>query len=138
MAAAAAAAAAAARQRMLEEEEEMTPYSRDDLDHDWEYKIVRANTAAFRSPAALNRLLEEEARAGWVLVEKFDDSRVRFKRPRSARQRDASLPAGVDPYRVRYGISEGAYVTLILVVVFGVLALILGFIFLLESLGVFR
>jgi hypothetical protein len=138
MAAGAAAAAAAARQQMLAEEEEMTPYSRDELDTDWEFKIVRANTGVFRSPAVFNRLIEEEARAGWVLLEKFDDSRLRFKRPRSARLRDANLPAGVDPYRVRYGISEGLYVTLILVVVFGVLALIIGGMFLLESLGAFR
>jgi hypothetical protein len=137
--AAAAAAAAAARQRMLaEEEEEMTSYSRDELADDWEFKIVRANTNVFRSPATFNRLVEEEARAGWVLLEKFDDSRVRFKRPRSARQRDASLPAGVDPYRVRYGISEGAYVTIVLVVVFGILALILGPMFLLAALGILR
>jgi hypothetical protein len=110
---------------MEEEEEQMTPYSREELENDWEFKIVRSQTGTFRKQAALQNLLEEEARAGWQLVEKFDNSRVRFKRPRSARQRDAQLPAGVDPYRVHYGISEGALVAAILVAVFGAIGLIM-------------
>jgi hypothetical protein len=123
MAAAGAAAAAAAAQRAMEEEEEqMTPYSREELEQDWEFKIVRANTGVFGRPAVFNKLIEEEARAGWVLVEKFDNSRVRFKRPRSARLGDAQLPNNVDPYRTRYGMSEGAFAVLILVLVFGGIA----------------
>ena len=53
----------------------------------------------------LNKLLEEEAQTGWVMLEKLDDSRIRFKRPRSARTKDAYLPDGVDPYRTQHGIS---------------------------------
>jgi hypothetical protein len=137
-AAGAAAAAAAAQQQMLEEEEQMTPYTRGELDDDWEFKIVRANTGVFGKPATFNKLIEEEARAGWQLVEKFDNSRVRFKRPRSARQRDAGLPPGVDPYRVRYGMSEGAYVAVILTIVIGSLALLVLGVVLLETVGVSR
>lgn len=87
------AAAAAERQQMMfaEEEEDMTGYTQDDLNNDWEFKIVRSDTAAFRKPEVLKKLLEEEARVGWVMLEKFDDGRVRFKRPRSARTRDALL-----------------------------------------------
>jgi hypothetical protein len=70
----------------------MTPYSREELENDWEFKIIRSQTGAFRNQAALQKLMEEEARAGWQMVEKFDNSRVRFKRPRSARQRDANCP----------------------------------------------
>ena len=70
---------------------------------DWEFKIVRSNSAAFRNPEILEKLMEEEAQAGWVMLEKFDDSRVRFKRPRSARSKDTFLPDGVDPYRTQYG-----------------------------------
>ena len=81
----------------------MTQYTQDDLSNDWEFKIVRSDTAAFRNPEALNELIEEEAQAGWVMLEKLDDSRIRFKRPRSARARDDFLPQGVDPYRTRYG-----------------------------------
>ncbi|MCK4452634.1 MAG: hypothetical protein KAX26_18845 [Anaerolineae bacterium] len=64
---------------------------------------MRSGTAAFRKPEVLNRLLEEEAQTGWVMLEKLDDSRIRFKRPRSARAKDAYLPDGVDPYRTQYG-----------------------------------
>ena len=85
------------------EEEDMAQYTQDDLEGDWEFKIVRSDSAAFRKPEVLNKLIEEEAQAGWTMLEKFDDSRVRFKRPRSARARDAFLPEGVDPYRTRYG-----------------------------------
>jgi hypothetical protein len=114
-----AAAAAAARRQKEDEEEHMTPYSREELENDWEFKIVRSQTGGFRKPEALQKVMAEEARAGWQMVEKFDNSRVRFKRPRSARQRDAQLPAGVDPYRVTFGIGEGALVAGILLAVFG-------------------
>ena len=105
IAAATAGASAARRQRMQQEkeEEEMTQYTRDDLDDDWEFKIVRSSTAAFRKRETLDKLLEEEARAGWVMLEKMDDSRVRFKRPRRARAQDDYLPPDVDPYRTNYG-----------------------------------
>jgi len=104
----AAAAAAAQRQQMMfaEEEEDMVRYTQDDLNNDWEFKIVRSESGAFRKPEVLKTLLEEEARAGWVMLEKFDDSRIRFKRPHRARTRDALLPPGVDPYRTQYGISS--------------------------------
>jgi hypothetical protein len=81
----------------------MNEYARDGSPGDWEFKIVRSNSAAFRHPEVLKKLVEEEARAGWVMLEKFDGSRVRFKRPRSARARDTFLPDDVDPYRTQYG-----------------------------------
>ena len=81
----------------------MTGYTEDALKGDWEFKIVRSDSGAFRKPKVLEKLLEEESRAGWVMLEKFDDNRIRFKRPRSARTRDDFLPEGVDPYRTRYG-----------------------------------
>ena len=80
--------------------------------NDWEFKIVRSDSGAFRKPEVLERLIEEEAQAGWVMLEKFDDNRVRFKRPRSARSRDDLLPDGVDPYRTRYGSPSAQYATI--------------------------
>jgi len=68
----AAAAAEKRRQMLLAEEEDMTEYTQDDLKSDWEFKIVRSDTAAFRKPEVLNELLEQEAQAGWVMLEKFD------------------------------------------------------------------
>jgi hypothetical protein len=84
----------------------MARYTQEDLNNDWEFKIVRSESGAFRKPEVLRKLIEEEARAGWVMLEKFDDSRIRFKRSRSARTRDALLPPGSDPYRTQYGISS--------------------------------
>src|SRR5262245_15477427 len=73
-----AAAAAAAALAAQQEEEEMTPYGAKDLAEDWEFKILRSATNRFRDPIWLNAILQEEARAGWKLVEKFDDGRVRL------------------------------------------------------------
>jgi hypothetical protein len=116
---------------MLSEEEEgdMTQYTEDDLKSNWEFKIVRSETAAFRKPEILNQLIEEESRAGWVMLEKFDDSRVRFKRPRTARAKDAFLPDDVDPYRTQSG-GYGAQRV-------AVIGLLLGFMFLLLGAAVF-
>jgi hypothetical protein len=114
---AAAAAAARRRRMMLAEEEDMARYTQDDLSNDWEFKIVRSESGAFRKPEVLRKLIEEEARAGWVMLEKFDDRRVRFKRSRSARTRDALLPPGVDPYRTRYGAPIAQYAVLATIVI---------------------
>jgi hypothetical protein len=121
-------AAAAARRRMVMEEEEMTTYSADDLHDDWEFKIVRSNTRVFSRSSTLHRLLQEEALAGWTMVEKFDDQRIRFKRPRQASLHDAQLPPGVDPYRVHFGMPPLAFVLLmvavLLVLTMGIMALV--------------
>ena len=120
------AAVARRRQALLEkEEEEMTQYTQDDLSNDWEFKIVRSSTAVFRKPKELNKLIEEEAHAGWMMLEKLDDSRIRFKRPRSARARDSYLPADVDPYRTQYGVPSTRYALWAGVVV-GLVVLTLG------------
>jgi hypothetical protein len=113
MSSAGAATAAAAAERMRQEEEEMTRYTDADLKDDWEFKIVRSNTASFKNPETLRQVCEEEARAGWVLLEKFDNQRLRFKRPASARAGDSAL-VGYDPYRSNYGISALALVMIVL------------------------
>jgi hypothetical protein len=96
--------AAQEEQRRIEkEEEEMTNYSREDLEKDWEFKIVRSYSPVFRKPEVFQALLQEESIAGWELVEKLDDRRVRFKRRQDNRRRDAALPPGFDPYRTQYG-----------------------------------
>src|ERR1700677_85304 len=112
-----AAAAAAAEARRRQEEEEMTSYSENDLSEGWEFKILRSNMNAFRKPENLKKYLEEEGRAGWVLVEKFDDKRLRLKRPASARRGDAALD--FDPYRTQVGLSDTGMVFMILGIVFG-------------------
>ncbi len=69
----------------------------------WEFKIVRANRDLFRDPAVFKQLCDEEAHAGWILLEKLDDRRVRFKRPIALREiiKPEFLP--YDPYRTHFG-----------------------------------
>lgn len=101
-AAGAAAAAAAAQARMREEEEHtLTTYNNQDL-NGWEFKIVRSVTRI--KGDRFKQLCSEEARNGWELVEKFDDYRIRFKRPVECRQSDGNN--AFDPYRTQFGISE--------------------------------
>ena len=128
--AAVAASAAAAQQRLLQEEEEhLTHYSPEELAQGWEFKIVRANTAAFRKPDVMQQVCTEEAQSGWLLVEKFDDSRLRFKRPASAK--NTLVPLGIDPYRTTYGMSQGTQAAIVLGCIFGGMGLLLLIIFLL-------
>jgi hypothetical protein len=122
MSAAAAAAAAAARRRR-EEEETMPGYTASDLEQ-YEFKILRSATSAFRKPEELSRALEEESRAGWTLVEKFDNQRLRLKRPIAARAQDAGL--GFDPYRTTFGMSEGRLAMVIVSTVVGVIAVVIA------------
>lgn len=71
----------------------------------WEFKIVRANRNLFRDRATLQRLCNEEAEAGWILLEKLDDRRVRFKRPMALRDIVKPEFLAHDPYRCHYGSS---------------------------------
>ncbi len=92
----------------------MTPYTPKDLAENWEFKILRSASGGFRNPDWLRSVLEEEARAGWTLVEKFDDSRLRLKRPASARARDDALE--FDARRTWVGIGPTKFTLLILLI----------------------
>jgi hypothetical protein len=92
------------QERMQEEqrveEEDRTPYTERDLMEEWEFKIVRCTHPSFVRPEFLKALLDQEAEAGWQLVEVFDAQRVRLKRLTSQRTVDWSRPEGCDPYRL--------------------------------------
>ena len=106
-----AAAAAAAHPRMIQEEEEhMTSYSSEDLKQ-WEFKIVRSTFNAFGNQQTLQKVLQEEAEAGWELVEKFDNARIRLRRRKEERERDGHRT--IDPYRSMYGAGEWSAVVII-------------------------
>jgi hypothetical protein len=119
------AAAAQHAETMRNEEETMTPYMPDDTDG-WEFKIVRSGTAKFRRPEVVRRLVDEEARAGWELLEKFDDYRIRFKRRVEHRADDAHRQ--IDPYRTQIGLSTDQFgmitagVVLVLLAIGGLVA----------------
>lgn len=115
-----------AKQEYQEEEEMLTSYNSKDNITDphqsqrankgeppqdprlsgWEYKIVRASSDLFRDPAVLAKLCEEESLAGWILFEKLDDRRVRFKRPLAMREVITPDALAFDPYRSHYGPSS--------------------------------
>ena len=113
--------AAAARKRRMEEEE-MTAYNRGDLDG-WEFKIVRSSFGKFRSHAAIEQVCRQEAPAGWELLEKFDDCRLRFKRRVERRSGDQQLAA--DPYRT----STGAGSSVVLWIAVGLALFAVGLIY---------
>ena len=106
----------------------MTKYSTDDLEG-WEFKIVRANTRRFKSTENIEKVIREEARAGWQMVEKFDDYRLRFKRRVEKRSMDQHLNAEVDPYRSNFGSGNPALVAAIIsaVLVALVVVFLIGF-----------
>jgi hypothetical protein len=111
------------RREREEEEEAMTPYdSQETLQSiansqstrssktpkdprlvGWEFKIVRAQRDIFHDPLVFQRMCEEEANAGWILLEKLDDRRARFKRPIALREIIKADMMPVDPYRSHYG-----------------------------------
>lgn len=110
-------------EQQQEEEETLTPYESKDnqpseahanrlpqsqLPRDsrltgWEFKIVRAHRDVFHNPVVFKQLCDEEAQSGWVLLEKLDDRRVRFKRPIALRDILNSELLPIDPYRSHYG-----------------------------------
>ena len=89
-----------AQQEQYAEEEDNTRYTEDDLMQDWEFKIVRCSRPAFSRRPFLDKVLAEEAVAGWQLVELLDGQRIRLKRPISSRVGDAALPESCNPYRL--------------------------------------
>jgi len=97
-------------------------YTPQELAEGWEFKIVRSSTGAFRTPAFLRAVLDDEQRAGWTLVEKFDNGRIRLKRPASARANDSTL--GSDAYRTQVGMSELKLALCIVAAVLGAVGLI--------------
>ena len=89
------------------EEENLTRYESNtssDQPKGWEFKILRTRSGGFRSRKILSRVCAEEAQAGWILLEKLDNHRLRFRRPVTARDRD--MQCKIDPYRTHYGMSE--------------------------------
>lgn len=87
----------------LAETKEKPMYFADASSTEWEYKIVRAHYDLFRNAQEFIKLCEEEAQAGWILLEKLDDRRVRFKRSVAMREKVDVTQLAFDPYRCYYG-----------------------------------
>lgn len=100
----------------------MAGYTPEEMSAGWEFKFLRSATGRFKDPEFLRRSLADEGQGGWTLIEKFDNGRVRLKRPAAARKGDASLK--FDPYRTSVGMTEGQLGLTIAGTVLGSLALI--------------
>jgi hypothetical protein len=109
-------AGAAFNQKRIRVEEKMK-YSAEDLEG-WEFKIVRTtNTwSGFNNPATFQKVVDEESRAGWIFLEKFDNYRIRFKR----KSGQTYPQSGIDPYRTIYG---DTYLRYVLILFAGLLTL---------------
>ena len=95
---------AAARRRAArrKEEEELTSYTPTDMSEDWQFKIVRGD---FTTHEAVDAVIREQAQFGWIFLEKFDNSRIRFKRPASEASNDRGRPG--DPYATSSKVAGG-------------------------------
>ncbi|WP_409871241.1 hypothetical protein [Thermosynechococcus sp.] len=96
-------------QQQNEEEEQLTTYPSKQEPHQaspklggWEFKILRSRRNRFHDPDVLRKVCQEEAQGGWILFEKLDDRRLRFKRPMALREKIKPTPT-YDPYRSYYG-----------------------------------
>lgn len=89
-----------------------------------EYKIVQSNTPMFANTAKLKEIAAEEARAGWELIEKVDNFKLRFQRDISHRDNDSKLDS--DPYRTQVGVSSAVTYTITAVVTIAIVVIILG------------
>jgi len=119
--------AAAEIQRQHEEEEHSR--SQTSRSEGLEYKILRATIPSFGKSENLQKALDEEAKNGWELLEKFDNYRIRLVRKVGEQHPNS----GIDPYRAFFGMSQGWFVAVILIAVFG---FIFGFTGLIVGLSV--
>lgn len=103
----------------------------------WEFKILRANRDLFRNPTILKRVCDEEAEAGWILLEKLDERRLRFKRPMVLRDRLDPEQLNQDPYRSRYGspVNLSTVLGIIILVITLVLPAYLGYVLVTQTIS---
>ncbi len=115
--------------------EEQPTSQRDLRSLGWEFKILRAQSKLFDNPKLLKQVCDEEAGAGWILLEKLDDQRLRFKRPMVLR--DQPTQSKYDPYRCFYGpkYSWGTLGSLLILALTIVLPAYLGYTLVAITLG---
>ncbi|MBL4582365.1 MAG: hypothetical protein JKY29_11140 [Gammaproteobacteria bacterium] len=69
-----------------------------------EYKTVQAQTPLFADSKKMQEILAVEAKAGWDLLEKEDNYRVKLQRSIDNRSNDENL--SFDAYRTTVGVSS--------------------------------
>jgi hypothetical protein len=71
---------------------------------DLEYKTLQAQTPLFADSKKMHEVLELEAKAGWQLLWKEDNYKLKLQREVSNRENDKSLD--FDAYRSTVGVSS--------------------------------
>ena len=69
-----------------------------------EFKTMQAQTPMFADTKKLQEVLAVEAKAGWDLLEKEDNYRIKLQRDISHRENDKNLDT--DPYITTVGVSS--------------------------------
>ena len=87
-----------------------------------EYKVVQSTTPLFATSKKIDEVMTEEAQAGWQLVEKYDNYKMRLQRDISHRANDKNL--GFDAYRSQMGVNNAIVYGITTVVTLGVVYLI--------------
>ena len=116
--------AAVEAKKRKQEEQDLSAYTAEDLQQDCEFKILRSPTGAFAKRKKFLQAVDEESLAGWELVEKIDDHRLRFKRSATAKQNDCFLPRQVNPYRTELSINYIGFAFTLFGMVAGIAAVI--------------
>ncbi len=88
-----------------------------------EYKVLQSQTPLFASTDKMQEVLAEEAKAGWRLLEKEDNFRLKLQRDISFRDNDANLD--IDAYRSTVGISPVVAYGLTAIATIAIVSLIL-------------
>ncbi|MDO9317480.1 MAG: hypothetical protein Q7V56_04690 [Gammaproteobacteria bacterium] len=83
-----------------------------------EYKIVQSTTPLFAKVQNIEEVMSEESKAGWRLVEKLDNYKMRLQRDISHRASDKGL--SFDPYRTQVGVNNALIYSVTTVVTLGV------------------
>ncbi len=83
-----------------------------------EYKVVQSTTPLFAKIQNIEEVMAEESKAGWRLVEKLDNYKMRLQRDISHRANDKSL--SFDPYRTQVGVNNALIYGITTVVTLGV------------------
>jgi hypothetical protein len=69
---------------------------------DLEFKVLHSTTPMFANAKKIEEVMAEEAKAGWQLLEKLDNYKLRLQRDISHRSQDKDL--GFDAYRSQVGV----------------------------------
>ena len=93
------AVAARHKQQLEEEEQRMTSYEPRELAEDWEFKILRSMTGAFKNPHKMREVLDEEEQLG---------PRVLLEQAPADFAEDVGNDRRIQPEQESLGIVEGA------------------------------